>query len=200
MKKTTKFLLGGALVILFLTPVSQVKADWHRDNIGWWYSLDNGSYYKNADAYINWKSYRFNNSGYMVTGWDYHQFLLNNQKKEGWFYYDPVSGEQQTGWKEINGKWYYLSFGGAYTGIRIIDGKWYYLGGYGAYSGQIYTIDRKRYYFDPDSCELKTGWFEFEGSKYYADPNDGGALASDKTLVIDGVSYSFNRDGSLIQN
>ena len=37
MKKATKFLLGGALVILFLTPVSQVKADWHQDNVGCWY-------------------------------------------------------------------------------------------------------------------------------------------------------------------
>ena len=46
MKKQLNFLLGGALVILLLTPVSQVKADWHQDNIGWWYSLNNGSYYK----------------------------------------------------------------------------------------------------------------------------------------------------------
>lgn len=45
MKKTTKFLLGGALIILLLTPVSQVKADWHRDNIGWWYTFPNSSYY-----------------------------------------------------------------------------------------------------------------------------------------------------------
>ena len=174
MKKTTKFLLGGALVILFLTPVSQVKADWHRDNIGWWYSLDNGSYYKNADAYINWKSYRFNNSGYMVTGWDYHQFLLNNQKKEGWFYYDPVSGEQQTGWKEINGKWYYLSFGGAYTGIRIIDGKWYY--------------------FDPVNCDMKTGWILEKDSNgnsrwYYSDPVSGEMALYWK--IIDGKWYYF---------
>ena len=85
MEKATKFLLGGVLGILLLTPVSQVKADWRQDNVGWWYELNNGSYYKNADAYINWKSYRFNNSGYMVTGWDYHQFLLNNQKRKDGF-------------------------------------------------------------------------------------------------------------------
>ena len=136
--KKNKILLAGAIVVSLLTPMSLVKADWHRDNIGWWYSLDNGSYYKNSDAFINWKLYRFNNSGYMVTGWDYHQFLMNNQKEEGWFYYDPVSGAQQTGWKEIDGKWYYLSFGGAYTGIRTIDGK--------------------NYYFDRVNCDMKTGW------------------------------------------
>ena len=35
MKKITKLLLGGALVILLLALPSQVKADWHQDNIGW---------------------------------------------------------------------------------------------------------------------------------------------------------------------
>ena len=64
-----KLLLASAIVMSLLTPMSQVKADWHQDNIGWWYSLNNGSYYKNTDAFIDWKSYRFNNSGYMVTGW-----------------------------------------------------------------------------------------------------------------------------------
>ena len=34
MKKITKLLLGGALVILLLALPSQVKADWHQDNIG----------------------------------------------------------------------------------------------------------------------------------------------------------------------
>lgn len=311
MKKATKFLLGGVLGILLLTPVSQAKADWRRDNVGWWYALNDGSYYKNSDAFINWKLYRFNNSGYMVTGWDYHQFLMNNQKKEGWFYYDPVSGEQQTGWKEINGKWYYLSFGGAYTGIRTIngkdyyfdrvncdmktgwileedsngnsrwyysdpvsgemakdwkkiDGKWYYFRGYA--SKGIDYIDGKWYYFDPVNCDMQTGWVlisdanvnsgryyydlesgerllgwqyidgkryyldyfgaytgrkimdgktyyfdpvngdvkmglvDIDGRRYYADPDDGGAFATNKTLVIDGVSYTFGADGSSIDS
>lgn len=240
MKKATKCLLGGVLGILFLTPVSQVKADWHQDNVGWWYSLDNGSYYKNVDAVINWKFYRFNNSGYMVTGWDYHQFLDNNQKKEGWFYYDPVSGEQQTGWKEINGKWYYLSFGGAYTGIRtingkdyyfdrvncdmktgwilekdsngnsrwyysdpvsgemangwkIIDGKWYYFRG-NASTG-IQKIDGKWYYFDPVNCDMKTGWVLLDlgypdKSWFYYDPVSGEQLSGWQT--IDGKRYYLN--------
>lgn len=64
-----KLLLASAIVMSLLTPMSQVKVDWHQDNIGWWSSLNNGSYYKNTDAFIDWKSYRFNNSGYMVTGW-----------------------------------------------------------------------------------------------------------------------------------
>ena len=55
MKKITKFFLCGALLVFLLTPVSQVKADWQRDNVGWWYSLKDGSYYKDIEAKINGK-------------------------------------------------------------------------------------------------------------------------------------------------
>ena len=57
--KKNKLLLASAIVISLLTPMSQVKADWQRDNVGWWYSLNNGSYYKNTEAKINGKWYRF---------------------------------------------------------------------------------------------------------------------------------------------
>ena len=56
------------------------------------------------------------------------------------------------------------------------------------------------YYFDPDTYELKIGWIEALGNKYYADPNDGGALATNKTLVIDGISYTFDYNSILINN
>ena len=307
MKKATKFLLGGALVILLLTPVSQVKADWHQDNIGWWYSLNNGSYYKNQEVDINGKDYKFDSRGYMITGWQYN--VYNDGDYSGWYYYDPVTGEEKRGWQLIDGKWYYLSeFGARFgaqningkhyyfdpvncdmktgwisnpgysgtewnyydpvsgeeaSGWRNIDGKWYYflhhaLKGFqkigdksyyfdpvnadmktgwisqqvdvkkwyyydpksgerllgwqdidgkkyyltseGAYCGYTYTIDGKEYYFDPVTCELITGWFEYNGTKRYADPNDGGALALNKTLIINGVSYSFSDNGALITN
>ena len=47
---------------------------------------------------------------------------------------------------------------------------------------------------------LKIGWLELGKYKYYADPNDGGAFASNKTLIIDGVSYTFDYGGTLINN
>ena len=309
MKKTNKFFLGGTLAILLLTPVSQVKADWRRDNVGWWYSLNDGDYYRDGEALINEKWYKFDDNGYMMTGWHLTEYkLLRGQLVQNWSYFDPVNGDKKLGWQNIDGKWYYLTSDGALKGMQQIDGKWYYfdpvnydmqtgwvstqgfngtlwyyfdlesgerisgwknidgkwyyfdnyavtnsriidgksyyfdpvncdmqtgwvaqhgvstlwyyydlksgeqLSGWqnidgkwyyldqqGAYTDYNY-IDGKYYYFDKNTCELKTGWLEFNGSKYYADPNDGGALASDKTLVIDGVSYSFNRDGSLIQN
>ena len=246
MKKTTKFLLGGVLGILLLIPVSQAKADWHQDNVGWWYSLNNGSYYKNTEAKINGKWYKFDDRGYMMTGWQL--IWERNDSRWGiiknWSYFDPVNGDQKIGWQNIDGKWYYfqhsalkgsqnldgknyyfdpvnfdmqtgwvtrekasatrkyyydLESGEQLSGWQDIDGKRYYFGEYGASSGRIY-IEGKQYYFDSDTCELKIGWLELGKYKYYADPNDGGAFASNKTLIIDGVSYTFDYGGTLINN
>ena len=247
MKKTTKFLLGGSLVILFLTPVSQVKADWHQDNVGWWYSLNDGSYYKNTEAKINEKWYKFDDRGYMMTGWQliWERNDSNYGIIKNWSYFDPVNGDKKLGWQNIDGKWYYLTKDGALMGDQNIDGKKYYFDpvngdmktgwrseqqnsntiwnyfdpesgakveGWQEIDGKKYyfgwngalrnhrKIDGKDYYFDPDTCELKIGWFEALGNKYYADPNDGGALASNKTLIIDGISYTFDYNCILINN
>ena len=336
MKKITKLLLGGALVMLLLAPASQVKADWHQDNVGWWYSLNNGSYIKGRIAHIDGKLYKFDERGYMVTGWhkedydyrdargalekrwsyfdpvsgakvqgwqkidgkwyyliatgpitgehniggkEYYFDPANGDMKTGWvskigdsgtewYYYDPVSGARAEGWQKIDGKWYYF-FPHALKGFQKIDGKsyyfdpangdmktgwvswiglsgteWYYydlesgeqLSGWQTIDGKTYyfdhfgeasiglvmfldgktynfnqfglptvatqvkLLDGKTYYFDPDNCDLKTGWLDLLGRRYYADPNDGGAFASNKTLVIDGVSYTFGIDGSVINN
>ena len=155
MKKATKCLLGGALLILLLTPVSQVKADWHQDNVGWWYSLNNGSYYKNTEANIDGKSYKFDDRGYMITGWQYN--VYNGGDYSGWYYYDPVTGEEKRGW-------------------QLIDGKWYYLTPFGARSGHE-NINGKLYYFDPVNCDMKTGWISnpgYSGTEWnYYDPVSG---------------------------
>ena len=171
MKKATKYLLGGALVILLLTPVSQVKADWHQDNVGWWYSLNDGSYYKNTEAYINEKWYKFDERGYMMTGWQYN--VINEGDSQGWYYYDPVSGEKATGWRNIDGKWYYLTPFGARFGEQNIDGK--------------------LYYFDPVNCDMKTGWISdpgYDGTDwYYYDPVSGEQATGWRN--IDGKWYYF---------
>ena len=124
------------------------------------------------------------------------------------YYFDPVNCDMQTGWvtiQEASGtKRYYYDpeSGKQLSGWQTIDGKRYYLTSGGAYSGRISGLDGKDYFFDSDTCELKIGWFE-SGKykyKYYADPNDGGALATSKSLIIDGISYTFDPGGILINN
>ena len=56
---------------------------WIQDAKGWWYKNPDGSYPKNA-----WLQVSYNN-------------------KSDWYYFDE-QGYMQTGWKLINGKWYYM--------------------------------------------------------------------------------------------
>ena len=49
------------------------------------------------------EAYRFNDDGYIITGW-------HNQEGE-WEYF-ASSGAQAFGWNLINGSWYYLNTAG----------------------------------------------------------------------------------------
>ena len=52
-------------------PAPAPKPSWKMDSVGWWYDLDNGSYARDEKRDIDGATYRFNGSGYMVTGWYY---------------------------------------------------------------------------------------------------------------------------------
>ena len=172
--KKNKLLLASAIVISLLTPMSQVKADWKRDNVGWWYSLNNGSYYKNTGAYIDGKWYRFDDRGYMMTGWQpIAERNATSRKKINWSYFDPVNGDQKIGWQNIDGKWYYLTRSGALIGEQYMDGK--------------------SYYFDPVNGDMKTGWISnpgYDGTEWnYYDPVSGEKARGWRN--IDGKWYYF---------
>src|SRR3712207_6180124 len=42
---------------------------WQHSEAGWWYAVDDDSYYQNGWAEIDKKRYHFNRDGYMDTGW-----------------------------------------------------------------------------------------------------------------------------------
>jgi putative LPXTG-motif protein cell wall anchor domain protein len=86
---------------------------WIQDGKGWWYKEANGSYPKSK-----WMELSYNN--------------INR-----WYYFDD-EGYMATGWKLINGKWYYLyentegsTIKGAMASNTRING--YYVGGDGAW-------------------------------------------------------------------
>ena len=55
----------------------------------------------------------------MQTGWKY----INGE----WYYLNE-NGAMQTGWKYINGEWYYLNESGTMQiGWKYINGEWYYM-------------------------------------------------------------------------
>lgn len=191
--KKNKLLLASAIVISLLTPMSQVKADWKRDNVGWWYSLNNGSYYKNTGAYIDGKWYRFDDRGYMMTGWQpIAERNATSLKKINWSYFDPVNGDQKIGWQNIDGKWYYLTRSGALIGEQYMDGKSYY---FDPVNGDMKTgwISNPGYsgtewnYYDPVSGEKARGWRNIDGKWYYFTIS---ALKGSQNL--DGENYYFD--------
>ena len=196
MKKATKFLLGIVLGILLLTPVSQVKADWQRDNVGWWYQPEFGSYYKDTEAEIDGKLYKFDERGYMMTGWYLEvRRYVNGDIFKNWSYFDPVSGEKKYGWQQIDGKWYYLTANGARMGEQNLDGKLYY---FDPVNGDMKTgwISNPGYtgtewnYYDPVSGEKATGWRNIDGKWYYFENSalKGFQKIGDKRYYFDPVN------------
>ena len=107
---------GGSSAIFSGNPAGQVlgadrslsNGEWVKDEKGWWYKRQDGSYPKSSwgnEAY-NGKSYwyYFLDSGYMATGW----VDLNGSKyylfpgSDGWM------GRMLTGWQWIDGYCYYF--------------------------------------------------------------------------------------------
>ena len=107
---------GGSSAIFSGNPAGQVlgadrslsNGEWVKDEKGWWYKRQDGSYPKSSWGYeaYNGKSYwyYFLDSGYMATGW----VDLNGSKyylfpgSDGWM------GRMLTGWQWIDGYCYYF--------------------------------------------------------------------------------------------
>ena len=108
---------------------------WIRSGSRWWFKHSDGSYTANGWEKIDGKWYRFDNSGWMQTGW----------VKDGSWYYLDGSGAMKTGWLKDNGSWYYLDSSGAMkTGWMKVSGKWYYAYKSGALAINTTTPDGYR--------------------------------------------------------
>lgn len=114
---------------------SNFSGSWVQSGSRWWYKHADGSYKTNGWEKINGVWYRFDNSGWMQTGW----------VKDGSWYYLDGSGAMKTGWVKDNGSWYYLQDSGAMkTGWMKVSGKWYYAYSSGALAINTTTPDGYR--------------------------------------------------------
>ena len=101
---------------------SNFSGSWVQSGSRWWYKHADGSYKTNGWEKINGVWYRFDNSGWMQTGW----------VKDGSWYYLDGSGAMKTGWMKVSGKWYYAYSSGALAintttpdGYRVnYNGEW----------------------------------------------------------------------------
>lgn len=82
----------------------KIKEGWKKDNKGWWYVREDGSYPKNQWKQINGEWYYFDGVGYAVTGWQKignHWYYLNTKE-------DGIECAMHKGWLIKNDTAYYL--------------------------------------------------------------------------------------------
>lgn len=103
-----------------------ISGNWVKDDAGWRYFNQWNSKYP-AGQWIEYQgnSYYFMDNGYMATGWRY----LNGH----WYYFNPEEGSTQgamvTGWirdSHNNSTFYTNQIGIMVTGWHKIDAHWYY--------------------------------------------------------------------------
>lgn len=92
-----------------------------------------------------------------ATGW--------KQINGAWYYFDN-NGWMKTGWQKIGGTWYYFNNAGAMaTGWQSIGGKWYYFDKNGTMETGLNWVNGK-YYYHNSSGAMLTGWQYFEDYYY----------------------------------
>ena len=117
-----------------------------------------------------------------------------------YFFNDKGVLQDPSGWKQVNGKWYYFdtydSKTGVYTAVtskkQNIDGETYYFDENGVMQTGLQTVDGKKYFFDNDGKAVKKTWKTLDGKNYYFG-TDGAAVTGKQTIGSD--EYYFDNNG-----
>ena len=113
------------------------------------------------------------------------------QEEAGWKYY--ANNKEVTGWKQIEGKWYFFNAEGVSQKWWVQDnGTWYYLNGSGEMQTGWLQDNGTWYYLEGSGAMKASQWFEVDGKWYYVDAT--GALAVNTT--VDG--YTVNANGEWV--
>ena len=121
-------------------------------------------------------------------------------KKEDGYYWQKADGTflEESGWKELDGKRYFLAEKGRRTEGWLIqkEGKYYLDPETGVLVTGPKEVDGKKYYFEPSGeipGKMAEGWKEIEKQTYYFVPETGQMKLGWST--IDGKKYYFEKDG-----
>lgn len=111
-----------------------------------------------------------------------------------WYFFDSNS-VMKTGWINDGGKWYYLTSSGEMkTGWINDGGKWYYSNTSGDMQTGWLLNNGAWYYLNP-AGDMKTGLLELNGKTYYL--SESGAMKTGN-ITVNGVNYTFAASGEKI--
>ena len=162
------------------------EGQWVQDAGGWWYRFADGTYPRGQALVIDGETYRFDQSGYLLTGW---------VRDGGYWFHHGASGAMSTGWLVDGGAWYYLVPGWGAMAIGWVEdgGSWYYMDPSGRMSTG-WVSDGGYWYYLGASGAMATGWVSDGGHWYYLDASGHMATGWQQ---IDGKWYEFGPSGAL---
>ena len=162
---------------------NQLKGQWKQSGNKWWYQYEDGTYPKNEFITIDNKLYRFDQYGYMQTGW----FKFNNED-----YYATSSGEIKAQWVGSGNNWYYVDADGKMvTGFQTISGVKYYFETNGLMKKGWFVVDETDYYASTSGA-IKAQWVGSGNIWYYVEA-DGKMVTGFQTIA--GAKYYFAESG-----
>ena len=135
--------------------------------------------------------------GLDVTGW---------KQIDGKWYYFEAGGVMQTGWRTINGKIYYFHSKGDMAKSEWVQDKtnknWYYIKSNGEIAKSEWRQDRagKWYYVRSNGEMVKSGWRQDSAGKWYYLGSSGEMVVSQVVKGADGNSYYLGEDGAMVVN
>lgn len=158
---------------------------WVKASSRWQYHWSDGTYATSELLTIDGKTYWFDSSGNMATGWV--------EDSGAWRYFSS-SGAMATGWLQLGKTWYWFDDSGIMaTGRRVIGGATYVFTSSGAMATGWRQVGSDWYYLKASGAAAK-GWMK-QGTIWYWF-NSQGVMATGLRSV-DGKTYYFKSSGAM---
>ena len=107
------------------------------------------------------------------------------------YIYSKVAGSVTTGWKQINGKYYYFNISGVMQASKWISSTYYVKADGSMAVSQL--VDNNKYYVDANGKWVKsTGWIKINSKLYYL---SNGVVQTSTWKKVGGKWYYFNASG-----
>lgn len=191
-KKIVRYSLGSLLLVCMLVFSSYrlSYASWVEDEDGIHYKDEEGEFVTGFQT-IDEDVYYFDGDGALVTGKFYSE-------EKGCYYYSDEEGKIGVGVID-DGNHFFVTddTGKLKTGFVIYNDQKYFFDAAANLMTGWFKSEDDWYYADDSGCVM-TGFVYLDGYRYYL--NEQGIRISDTTMEIEGITYIFNKDGSIDEN